>query len=141
MAIELAKRGAGLVLLDIDEEENKKTSDAIKSFGFTRVSTFTTDLSNEEKLKATLRRVKETVGDVTMVILAAGPKFQPKSIMDLSYADIEKAFMVSYMSQLWLIQEYLREMIKKKHGHIVCVSSVSAFVDIPLVSTYSAFKY
>ena len=73
--------------------------------------------------------------------MAAAPTFLPKSILDTNLTeDISKQFKISYLSQLWLIQEFLKPMINKSHGHIVTISSSTALVDIPLVSSYASFK-
>lgn len=73
--------------------------------------------------------------------MAAAPNFSPKSIMDTNYTDdIAKHFKLSYLSQLWLIQEFLKPMINKSNGHIVTISSSTALVDIPLLSSYASFK-
>ena len=73
--------------------------------------------------------------------MAAAPSIVPKSIMDTHYSeDIAKHFKISYLSQLWLIQEFLNPMISKACGHIVTISSSTALVDIPLLSSYDSFK-
>jgi short-subunit dehydrogenase len=73
--------------------------------------------------------------------MAAAPSFSPKSILDTNYnEDISKHFKVSYLSQLWLIQEFLKPMINKSCGHLVTISSSTALVDIPLLSSYASFK-
>ena len=73
--------------------------------------------------------------------MAAAPSFSPKSILDTTYnEDISKHFKISYLSQLWLIQEFLKPMIGKSCGHFVTISSSTALLDIPLLSSYASFK-
>lgn len=102
---------------------------------------FALDLSNEQQLRNTARQVKTQIGDVSIVVMAAAARFKPKSILDLDYKnDIEKQFLVSYMSQLWLLQEFLGTMIDKNHGHIVTVSSSTSFLECSLITHYCSFK-
>lgn len=45
------------------------------------------------------------------------------------------------MSNMWIIKEFLPEMIKRDEGQIVTVSSLSGLTGIPLLSDYSASKF
>jgi all-trans-retinol dehydrogenase (NAD+) len=58
--------------------------------------------------------------------------------MEITYEDdIKKHFEISYMSQLWTIQAFLPDMLKINNGHFVTISSTSALLDIPLISSYA----
>ena len=58
--------------------------------------------------------------------------------METTYEDdIKKHFDISYMSQLWTIQAFLPDMLKINNGHFVTISSTSAILDVPLISTYA----
>ena len=58
--------------------------------------------------------------------------------METTYEDdIKKHFDISYMSQLWTIQAFLPDMLKTNNGHFVTISSTSAILDVPLISTYA----
>ena len=140
LSIEFAKRGAILVLLDISDEGLKKTSERLKSLGFNRIHTFQVDITNEQQIKTVSKNIKDKIGDVSMVVMNAAGRFEPKSIFELEYKDMEKQFQTSYVAQLWLIQEFLRNMIEKNHGHIATVSSSTAFLECSLVTAYSSFK-
>ena len=141
LAIELAKRGAILILLDCNEEENKKTLETVNLLGCFKAHMFTADLGNETELKHVSRLIKEKFSDISMVIMAAAPRTQPKSLFELNFKDdIEPNFLVSYMSQLWLIQQFLQSMIARNAGHFVTISGSSVIFDMPLMSAYASFK-
>lgn len=141
LAHDFAKRGANLILWDIDETANKKTVEFLKLKNLTKAEIFTVDLSDEISLKNTAKLVKEKYGHVSMVIMAAAPRTAPQSIMDINYKkDAVKHFEISYVSQLILIQEFLQSMINRDNGHFVTISSACAVLDVPLVSVYSSFK-
>lgn len=73
--------------------------------------------------------------------MVAAASFKAKSILDTNFEqDIEMHFKISYLSQLWLIQEFLQPMINKNWGHFLTVSSNSALIDMPLISSYASFK-
>jgi enoyl-[acyl-carrier-protein] reductase (NADH) len=64
----LARRNALLVLWDSNEVENNKTNELLKSFGYKRARLFTVDVSNEENLRSTSKKIKEQIGDVSMIV-------------------------------------------------------------------------
>jgi all-trans-retinol dehydrogenase (NAD+) len=141
LALELAKRNALLVLWDCNEEENNITNELLKSKGYRRARLYTLDITDHEELKETANKVKSQIGDPSMIIMAAAPTVVPKSILDTTTdADISIHYKISYLSQLWLIQEFLTPMINKQSGHFVTISSSTALVDIPFLSSYASFK-
>ena len=64
----MARRNALLVLWDSNEVENNKTNELLKSFGYKRARLFTVDVSNEENLRSTSKKIKEQIGDVSMIV-------------------------------------------------------------------------
>jgi enoyl-[acyl-carrier-protein] reductase (NADH) len=64
----LARRNALLVLWDSNEVENNKTNELLKSFGYKRARLFTVDVSNEENLRSTSKKIKDQIGDVSMIV-------------------------------------------------------------------------
>lgn len=141
MALEFAKRDAILVLWDIDEEANSKNVKELQNQGFFKVHSFKVDLSDQKAIKSTAERIRSTIGHVSIVLMTAAPAFEAKSILDTNYEqDIEMHFKISYLSQLWLIQEFLQPMIDQNSGHFLTVSSNSALIDMPLISSYASFK-
>ena len=128
-------------MLDINEEENEKTNEELKAMGYKRAALFKVDITDEEQLKDTLKRVKTQIGEVNIAVMAAAPTFKAKSILDTNYKeDIEKHFKIGYLSQLWMIQELVKPMIKKNSGHFVQISSSAALGDMPFISSYASFK-
>lgn len=141
LAKEFAKRKATIVLWDINEAGNLATQEELNRLGFSKVHAYKVDVTNEKELKAAAYRVRNEVGEVSVVAMAAAPTFKPRSILETNYAeDIEKHFKISYLAQLWLIQEFLKPMIERNKGHFLQISSASAFADIPLISSYASFK-
>lgn len=141
MAKEFAKRNAVVVLWDNNERANLETLNELKSSGHPKVYAYRVDVTDEKAVRSTASRVKDEIGDVGVVVMAAAPTFKPRSIMETNYSDdIEKHFKIGYLSQLWLIQEFLMPMIARNKGHFVQISSASAFIDLPLISSYASFK-
>lgn len=143
LALEMAQRGAKLILWDNNAEENQKTNDEVKAQNpNTVVSVHTVDIGDEMSVRNTAANVKEQAGaePVYMVIMAASPKIHPKPIMETQTSDVENSFRVDYLSQVWLMQEFIPSMCNLNKGHFVTISSAAAVFDIPFLSTYSSSK-
>ena len=53
----------------------------------------------------------------------------------------ETVMKVNYMSNMYIIKEFLPEMIKRDVGQIVTVSSLAGQSGIPMLADYSASKF
>lgn len=106
-----------MILWDNNEENNQATHDEIKSMGYSRVHAFRVDVTDEREMRLTANKVRNEIGNVDVVVMAAAPTFKPRSILETNYAeDIEKHFKIGYIAQLWIIQEFLKSMIERNHG-------------------------
>lgn len=74
MALLFAKRGAVVVLCDIDTEANNKTADLIaKELALTsnhenRVFAYTCDIGNRDEVHRLIENIRRDVGEVTILI-------------------------------------------------------------------------
>ena len=100
LAKKLAKLGAKMVLVDIDDEANKKTANEIALNGGL-VKTFTCDLSNRQNIYKITDEIKRTVGDVDILINNAGI-VTDKRFMDTKDYFIEKTFQVNTLALFWV---------------------------------------
>ncbi len=125
----------------MNEEENRKTADKLRELGYFKVYVYTADLRKQESIQATCRKIKLDIGFVSLVVMCAAPSFNPKSILDLNFKeDIESHFQIGFLGQLTMIQEFLKPMISGNQGHFVTISSSTAHLDAPLITTYASIK-
>ncbi|MCB1177310.1 MAG: SDR family NAD(P)-dependent oxidoreductase [Leptospiraceae bacterium] len=100
---------------------------------------YTCDLSSKESTISVFNRIKQEQGNIENIILNAGVStnalFSKNEI-----ENIEKELRVNYLSQLEIIKIFLPEMVEKKKGNIVSISSIVAFLPFPGNSTYAASK-
>ena len=54
---------------------------------------------------------------------------------------IERTIAVNTTSHLYLIKEFLPDMIKNKRGHIVSIASLAGLAGVPALSDYCASKF
>ncbi|CAK7233355.1 putative secondary metabolism biosynthetic enzyme [Sporothrix bragantina] len=97
------------------------------------------DLSDTAAIRTTCATIKKEVGNPSVLVNNAGLS-RGASIMDGSYADNEITIKTNLLAPFLLIKEFLPEMVRKNHGHIVNVSSMSAIMPPGKLADYAATK-
>lgn len=108
---------------------------------------FTCDASNKESLKAAHAAIREKLGDVTILVNAAGgndPKVTVTGDMkfeDIAQQDWEANFSMNVVGGALLpCQEFGPAMAERKKGSIINIASVSAHLPLSRVVSYSSAK-
>ncbi|KAH6623282.1 hypothetical protein F5144DRAFT_539323 [Chaetomium tenue] len=97
------------------------------------------DLSKPDVIRAVCERVRAEVGHPTVLVNNAG-LVRGFTVLEGSYADVEITMKTNLTAPFLLIKEFLPEMVKNNHGHIVNVCSTSALMPSPDIVDYSASK-
>ncbi|KAK4121992.1 NAD(P)-binding protein [Parathielavia appendiculata] len=103
------------------------------------VHCFQADLSKADAIRAVCARVRDEVGHPTVLVNNAG-LVRGRTVMEGSYADVEVTFKTNLIAPFLLIKEFLPEMVRNDHGHIVSVCSTSAIMPPPDIVDYAASK-
>ncbi|KAF9363150.1 hypothetical protein BGX34_004769 [Mortierella sp. NVP85] len=107
LAESLAIRHISVVVLDI---QPVKTALDIESY--------ICDVSNPEDIARVAKEIREEVGEPTILINNAGI-VNGKSILESSPEEIKRTMDVNFLGQVFTLKEFLPDMIKNNHGHIV----------------------
>lgn len=97
------------------------------------------DLTKSDVIKSLAARVKNEVGHPTVLINNAGIA-RGFTIMEGSYGDVESTLRTNLTAPFLLTKEFLPEMVRTNHGHIVNICSMSAFLPPPFIGDYAASK-
>ncbi|XP_011165455.1 17-beta-hydroxysteroid dehydrogenase 13 [Solenopsis invicta] len=139
LAIQYAHLGAIVVCFDINKQTNEETAKEIKATGRNAYA-YQCDVTKREDVLAIAKKVKEEVGDVTILINNAG--IMPcHNFLDHTADSIIKSVNVNVLAHFWMLQAFLPSMIEKNHGHVVALSSIAGLVGLPNLVPYSATKY
>jgi len=100
---------------------------------------FKVDLTSAAEISAVASKVRIQVGTPTVLINNAGV-CRGKLILDSNDRDNSLTFAVNTLAHYNLVREFLPEMIKKDHGHIVTVASIGGYAQAPKMVDYNASK-
>ncbi|MGH8546253.1 MAG: SDR family oxidoreductase [Gammaproteobacteria bacterium] len=123
VALKLAEEGVELAICARGLESLQRVEQEIQRMGG-RAFAVAADLSDEEAIKGFVASAAERLGAIDILINnAGGPK--PGKFADLSSADWQNAFNLTFMSVVRLCHEVLPYMRKRHRGRIVNLSSLS----------------
>jgi len=129
LAHTLAARNVTVVALDVNPIQTEHYN----------ITYYKCDVSQWAEVEAVAKRIKEEIGEPTVLINNAGV-VQGKPILSLSERDIRQTFGVNTLAHWWTIKAFLPDMLKKKSGHIVTVASTMGYAGAAGLTDYSASK-
>jgi short-subunit dehydrogenase len=139
LALDLAKRGARLILSARREEELKRVGSLTK-LPELDLMILPFDLKNTSGASALTAQVINKFGRIDYLINNGGMS-QRSSVLDTK-EDIEREIMeINYFAQVNITKSVLPYMIRQKSGHITVISSIAGKFGFFLRSSYSAAKH
>ncbi|KAG8415389.1 hypothetical protein J3458_009239 [Metarhizium acridum] len=84
-------------------------------------------------------RIKAEVGHPTVLFNNAGLA-RGSTIMEGTSNDVQLTLKTNLIAPFLLVREFLPEMVRKDHGHILNTGSMSSVVSAPTIVDYSASK-
>ncbi|KAL3444400.1 hypothetical protein BJX65DRAFT_310983 [Aspergillus insuetus] len=97
------------------------------------------DLSDEKEIAAVCEKIRSDVGDPTVLLNNAGLS-RGRTIAEGTYADNSITLKTNLLAPFLLTKEFLPAMIRRNHGHIFNVASLSAYIPPPGLADYAASK-
>ncbi|UCG82945.1 MAG: SDR family oxidoreductase [Dehalococcoidia bacterium] len=138
LAMELARHGCTLVLVDIAEDGLAKALDEVRAY--TPASTAETcDISNHEQVRQMVKAIHERHGSIDILVNNAAI-MSVKLFKDLSKGEFKRHMDVNYYGPVALIRDVVPIMEKQGKGVIINVASVGARLVVPGTSAYAASK-
>ncbi|GJN28957.1 hypothetical protein PR202_gb17136 [Eleusine coracana subsp. coracana] len=147
MALELARRGLNLVLVDLNAANLQETSDVIKSSHDVKTKTVVFDLSlvGAAQGDEAMRRFREAIQGLDVGLLVNNAAVATPGAVYLHEADVERLVRMIRVN-LWALTELtavvLPGMLERGRGAVVNVGSGStvAVPSFPLYTVYSSTK-
>jgi 3-oxoacyl-[acyl-carrier protein] reductase len=138
-AIALAKEGVNIGLLGRTLSNLEKVTDELEQYGV-NVSGAAADVADMESVQHAVEHIKSELGPIDILINNAGiAKFG--GFLELEPAEWEQIIQVNLMGTYYVTRAVLPEMIERKSGDIINVSSTAGQKGAPVTSAYSASKF
>lgn len=138
-ARQFLEAGASVMLVDLDEEDLRKTKAELNS---ERVYTYAADVTKSEEVQAYVREATDVMGGIDVFFNNAGIEGVVKPIIDYPEEEFHKVVHVNILG-VWLGLKYVLQAMQENEdgGSIVITSSVAGQGGTPNVSAYVTSKH
>lgn len=154
MAQAFAQAGAKVAALDLNEDAVKKLADECKAEGFI-CEGYKVNVLDSEALAEVHTKVRKELGACDILINGAGGnnprattdnEYQhvategQKTFFDLDIDSIDFVFKLNFQGTLLPTQVFAKDMVEKKHGCILNISSMNTYIPLTKTPAYSGAK-
>ena len=138
-ALRLAKDGFTVVInYSHSESEAKNVLNEIESFGGSGMI-YRADVSKLDEVKAMMRDVSKTYGQIDVLVNNAGI-VRDEYLLMLNPETLDKCFDLNVKGYFYCAQQAVLKMFRKKSGVVINMSSVSGILALAGQSVYSSTK-
>ena len=138
-AIAFAKEGINLGLLGRTSANLEKVTKELEEYGV-EVTMAVADVSDNDSVIAAVNHIKSELGPIDILINNAGiGKFG--KFLELSPEEFKNIIDVNLMGVYYVTRAVLPDMIDRKSGDIINISSTAGQKGGPITSAYSASKF
>ena len=141
IAYRMAEHGARVIITSRKIDACEKVSSEInEKFGQDKSIPIACNISVKDQLKHLYSKSKEWCGDISTLVCnaAVNPYFGPS--LNTPDEAFEKIMKSNVQSNFWLCNEILPEMIARKSGSIIIISSVAGLYGTPMLGAYAISK-
>ena len=154
MAAAFARSGAKVACLDLNEEAVKKLAAELKAEGCIAEG-YKANVLEPEALEEVHQQVLKDLGPCDILVNGAGgnnprattdneyqheAKEGGKSFFDLEASGVDFVFKLNFQGTLLPTQAFAKDMVAKKSGVILNISSMNAYTPLTKIPAYSAAK-
>ena len=154
MARAFAQAGAKVAALDLNEDAVKKLAEELKAEGFT-CEGYKANVLDPEALKEVHNRVLADLGPCDILVNGAGgnnprattdneyqheTKEGQKTFFDLDAGGVDFVFKLNFQGTLLPTQAFAQDMVERKSGCILNISSMNAYIPLTKIPAYSGAK-
>lgn len=139
LALRLAKEGARVAIVARREAELETLASEIHAQSGEAII-LPCDVSDPRQVASSASRAIEQLGSIDILVNNAGYGGQ-STFLDWDMADMERLMRVNYFGALYFTKALLPQMVERKTGWLVFMSSVSGRIASPEKSAYAATKF
>jgi len=139
-AILLAKKGAKVMVTDINVEEGNKTASIINDAGG-YAKFFKLDVSKKKNIQSVCKTIHSSEGSLDIAVNNAGISGGIGQIHEIPFESWKRMISICLSGVFYCMQEELKYMLPKGFGRIVNVSSLAGLNGLATAGDYVAAKH
>ncbi len=139
MAMTLAKEGCDIVVCDMDMEGAEKTAADVRGLGRKAIA-LKMDITSTAEVKEGVAAALKEFGKIDILINNAGVGTQPKPFVDTTEDEWDTNININLRGTMIVTQAVLPQMIERKSGKIVSMSSTAGLSGMSTGGVYGAAK-
>ncbi len=140
IAVRLGAEGALVAVTDLKKEGAEKVAAEIMKAGGTALA-LESDATREADVEGMVQEVKRVYGKIDILVNNVGGGFGSATIVKLPVENWDKTIEINLKSAFLCCRAAAREMIPRKEGRIINISSISGKVGESLIGPYCAGKF
>lgn len=141
IALQLAAEGVNLALVSRTATDLEQVSEQARQINPSiKVVYATADVADIAQVNEACSKIKAAIGDVHILINNAGTAKFGK-FLDLEVNEWENMVKTNLFGPYYFIKQIFPQMLERKNGDIVNISSSAGLKGSPLTSAYSASKF
>ncbi|HCX64838.1 MAG TPA: short-chain dehydrogenase [Eubacteriaceae bacterium] len=138
IAYDMAKEGARIVLLDLDEGESRKTVETIQESGGTAKYVLC-DITKQKELDEAEKEVRSFLGNIDVIVSNAGISIK-KPVEEVDEQTWDKVVDINLKGSFLTVKTFLDHVKASEYGKIVFITSASAYTGTGGGISYVASK-
>ena len=140
IALRLARDGAHVAVVDLNEEKTSAVAKEVEALG-RKATTFRADVSRREDVYAAIDHAEKSLGGFDVMVNNAGIA-QVQPLAEVTPEEVDKIFKVNVQGVLWGIQAAAKKFRQRKQkGKIISASSIAGHDGFAMLGVYSATKF
>lgn len=139
LALEIAKRGAVLGLLARREELLRELSAKCEQNG-AKARYFPVDVTDPNEVSKAAEELRNEFGKIDILIANAGIGGNNSETRNLNADAVARVINTNLIGAVNAVSAVLPQMIERKSGHLVAISSLAAYRGLPKSAAYCASK-
>jgi short-subunit dehydrogenase len=138
LAYEFSKRGASLILSARRGKELERVCAQCTDPARTKILTL--DVADLESIPQKAAEARALFGRIDMLVNNAGIT-QRGRVVETEMVALQRVFQVNFFGAVALTKAVLPEMLERRAGHIVVISSLAGKLPVPKYAAYCASKH
>lgn len=139
IALALARSGCDIAAVDIDFESVKDTAEEVQALGRQALAV-KTDVTSVSEVRDMVRTALDKFGRIDILVNNAGRATPPMPFVDTPEENWEKVFDLNVYGVFHCTKAVLPQMIQRKSGKIINISSGAGLSGMPRCVHYGASK-